>query len=374
MGNTNILKREKCVLCDDYVKDFHKIQKMPSFMGAVSNNIDIVKEDMIFGECINCGLIQNINLLDQNLVYLNNHNTEIVGEIWKQHYDELSNFIKKNSKGEVILEIGDPSAKLAHQLKQNYKKWVIVEPNTNLKSYDNIEIINSFFDGKNPTNYIIETIVHSHLFEHIYNPIEFLENCFNILEEDGVTIFSIPNLKWLLENKSLPTSILHFEHTYYLNIDNIHLFLNKSGFELNNIYEYKNHSLFIKATKNKKLNKKLKINKVSDSHIFMELFDYFKDKIVSINEQIGSSEYYLYSAHINSQYLLNNGISNNIKGLLDNSESKIGKKLYGYNFEIFNPNIIKNEDKPIVVVSNMGVYFEEIKNYLLKINKNCVIL
>jgi hypothetical protein len=368
------MKREECVLCSGKVSEFHRISNMPSFMGVVESNNEVIKEDMVFGECEKCGMLQNLNLLNLDIVYLNNHNTEVVGRLWEDHYHHLTEFIKKNSHGEVILEIGDPSAKLAKPLKDFYKRWVIIEPNTELQSFDNIEVVKGFFKGENPTNYDIETIVHSHVFEHLYDPVDFLNNCNKILPENGVTIFSIPNIKWMFNNNSLPGSILHFEHTYYVNEDNISLFLNKCGFELGEIYHYKNHSLFIKAIKNKKINTKINFSKVNDKFKFMNLVKYYGNKIKKINNRLNGTEYYLYSAHINSQYLLNNGLNKNIKGLLDKSKSKIGKKLYGYDYDVLSPNILSKEKNPIVLCSHMGVYFEEIKDEILEINKNSIIL
>jgi len=366
------MKRGKCVLCGYQLNEIFKINDMPSFMGVVDSNNNIIKNDMIIGECDGCGLLQNINLLDPEVVYMNNHNTEVVGKIWEEHYIEFCNFIKNNSVGDIVLEIGDPSAKLAIPLKNYYDKWIIVEPNTDMESFDNIEIVKGFFDGKNPTNDKVTTIVHSHVLEHIYDPIEFLKNCNNILSNGDATIFSIPNIRWLLENNGLPTSILHFEHTYYIDDINVELFLNKSGFELDEIYHYQNHSLFIKATKNNTHNKE--IIKKDYTNNFLNLVDFYKNKIDDINMKLDGREFYLYSAHINSQFMLNNGINCNIKGLLDKSPSKIGKKLYGYDYETIDPNRIRDDISPIVVVSHMAVYYEEIKNNLLSLNKNVIIL
>lgn len=369
------MKRKKCILCGSpKIDEIYKIENMPSFMGVVESNNVIIKNDMIVGECDQCGLIQNINLLDQDLVYMNNHNTEVVGETWQNHYVELCDFIKKNSVGDIILEIGDPTAKLAKNIKDNYKKWIIVEPNTTLESFENVEIIKKFFEGEKPTDDNITTIVHSHVLEHIYDPIKFLKDCNKIINDGDVTIFSIPNIKWLLENKALPTSILHFEHTYYVDDENIELFLNKSGFELNETKNYKNHSIFIKATKNSNIYNNNNIKRFDLKKSFLEIVQYYNNEIEMINDKLQDKEYYLYSAHINSQFMLNYNISKNIKGLLDKSTSKIDKKLYGYEYEIYNPNIIKNEEIPIVVASHMGVYYEEIKKDILSINKKTIII
>lgn len=368
------MKRDKCVLCESQIKEIYRISDMPSFMGVVDDVDDVIKSDMIITECVKCGLIQNEELLPTELVYINNHNISVVGDIWTYHYIELCNFIKKNSKGDTILEIGDPSAKLAIPLKDEYKKWIIVEPNTDMKSFDNVEIINEFFDGESKFDgEEIETIVHSHVLEHLYDPIGFLKDCHKLLKDGGVTVFSIPNIKWILDNSGLPTSVLHFEHTYYVDDENIEYFLNKSGFKLEKIQHYKNHSIFIKATKvNSLISKEIPPMKLKDK--FLSLVDLHEKKIDRINKELNGRSYYLYSAHINSQFMLNNGISDNIISLLDKSEGKIGKSLYGYDYSIYSPDKIKSDKQPIIVASQMSIYFEEIKSNLLYINENSIIL
>jgi len=371
------MKRDKCVLCgSDNLKEVYRIKDMPVFMGVVNieYNKDIIKKDLIVDSCNVCGNIQNNELLDLELVYMNNHNTAVVGDIWIQHYIELNKFIEENSIGDVILEIGDPSAKLASVLNKHYSKWIIVEPNPNIEDFENVKIIEAFFTKDFQIDENINTIVHSHVLEHIYDPVDFLKDSYEILEDDGCIIFSIPNIKWLLENKALPTGILHFEHTYYIDEDNVEIYLNRAGFRLDKIQSYKNHSLFVKAIKVDSVI----VNDITEKELSKELLnivDFYKEKISSINIKIGNSKFYLYSAHINSQYLLNNGIdSTNIVCLLDNSESKIGNRLYGYVFDINPPNIIENDESPIVIVSHMGAYIEEIKKNLLKINKNVILL
>lgn len=371
------IKRKECVLCGHiHITEIFRMNDMPSFMGVVSkeNNNNITKNDLIVGECSVCGLIQNMNLLEAELVYMNNHNTEVVGEIWEGHYVELCDFIKKNATGNIILEIGDPSAKLAKNLKNYFDKWIIIEPNTELEDFDNVEIIKGFFEGEKPTNDDYDTIVHSHVLEHIYDPIKFLKDCNSILNDGDSTIFSIPNIKWILQNNGLPTSILHFEHTYYIDDENIEEFLYNAGFKLDEIYYYKNHSLFIKATKSNNLEKPNTIKKRNLKEKFLKNVNFYKNEINIINNQLQEKEYYLYSAHINSQFMLNCGINKNIKGLLDKSPSKIGERLYGYDYEIFSPDVVKNKENVVVVISHMSVYYEEIKKNMLSINKNIILL
>jgi predicted SAM-dependent methyltransferase len=371
-----MIERCECILCGSInLKEIFRIKDMPVFMGVIDNYADDIEvNDLIIDECCECGNIQNKELIDLDLVYMKNHNTAIVGDIWINHYKELNKFIKDNSIGDVILEIGDPSAKLAHNLNKIYKKWIIVEPNPNVENFENVEIIKDFFTKDFKTDETINTIIHSHVLEHMYEPISFLKDSSEILEDDGCIIFSIPNIKWLLENKALPTGILHFEHTYYIDVDNIEYFLNRSGFKLEKLEYYKNHSIFIKAIKDVNITSSI-IVKNNISAKFLDIVSYYKSKIETIKTFLSSSKFYLYSAHINTQYLLNNGINtDNIICLLDNSTSKIGKKLYGYNLDINYPSSIENDEAPIVVVSHMGAYIDEIKKDLIKFNKNVIFI
>lgn len=74
-----------------------------------------------------------------------------------------------------------------------------------------------------------------------------------------------------------------------------------------------------------------------------------------------------------SQYLLAFGLEQSkIHGILDNSNLKIGKRLYGTNLTVFHPNIIKDE-KEVAVILKVGSYRNEIIEQLKEINPNVII-
>ena len=165
---------------------------MPPFMGVSENPSS--KEglkNMKFQKCIKCGNVQLGEILPPEVVYQNNHNIGIIGNIWKNHYKEFSNFIKKNihNKNKTILEISDPSAKIASKISNLSKTWYIVEPNPNINSFDNIIFIKNFFDKDFKINDKIDIIIHSHFFEHTYNPSEFLLKCNKTLTDNGEMFF-----------------------------------------------------------------------------------------------------------------------------------------------------------------------------------------
>ena len=46
---------------------------------------------------------------------------------------------------------------------------------------------------------IVDLFIHSHLLEHIYEPLDFLNLINQYLKKDGMHIFSLPNMKKMIE-------------------------------------------------------------------------------------------------------------------------------------------------------------------------------
>ena len=77
---------------------------------------------------------------------------------------------------------------------------------------------------------------------------------------------------------------------------------------------------------------------------------------------------YLFGAHIFSQYLINFGLNvERIENILDNDPEKQGKYLYGTDLAVISPKILRDEKNPTVIL-RAGVYNEEIKEAIDKIN------
>jgi len=369
------MERSKCIVCDNKNLDSLFTLNMPSFMGITdSPESDRKLDEMIFTSCQGCGNVQLKNLLPPEIIYQNNHNIGVVGTIWKEHYDEFSDFIKPKVIGKTILEISDPSAKIASKISNITNKWYIVEPNPNIKSFSNIIFINKFFDNIFSIDDKVDTIINSHFFEHTYEPNKFLSKCNELLADGGDMFFSIPNLEYLLNSEVSPNGILHFEHTFFYDTNKLEVLLNKNGFKILSTAEYKKHSLFFHVVKSDKSN--VDILNYQPGIKFLKNLNIHKNRISEINEIISNKEtVYIYGSHITSQFYIFNGLEiSKIKGVLDNSKSKQNKYLFGTNLKVFNPNIIDNYKEVAILCSHMGIYFKEIEAQLMAINKNVKIL
>ena len=368
--------KNSCTFCGGSLKTLFSIPKMPMFMGSVSTFSDeLLYSDMTYTKCKDCNCVQIKELIDSNVLYQNNHNLDTVGNLWNNHYLEFSNFLKNGINGKRVLEIADPSCKVAKYVSELSKIWEIVEYNPNFNSKSkNVKFIQKWFDS-NFDEGIYDVVVHSHFFEHLFNPINDLKKMNECITIGGKMYFSVPNLEYIVDNNFTPANALHFEHTFFYKKNDLKILLNLFGFEVNNIVEYRNHSLFYECTKVShtiSFDNNFKFVDVSDNFVL----NYFNSKniVKKFNSQIGSDKF-IFGCHISTQYIISLGLDiDSVNSLLDNSVYKQNNFLYGYNLLVNSPDFISNYKNPIVLISHMSVYAKEITEQLKKINKNVILI
>ena len=104
--------------------------------------------------------------------------------------------------------------------------------------------------------------------------------------------------------------------------------------------------------------------------IFQEFMEYHRATVDMLNAamQASSDEFYLFGAHIFSTFLIALGLEQwRIRGILDNSPTKEGRRLYGTNFVVMTPNILQGH-KYVSVILRAGIYNKEIMEGILRIN------
>lgn len=163
--------------------------------------------------------------------------------------------IKKSSR---ILEIGFGKGTILKKLKQlEYSNLLGVEPGDHqfLSEMNGIEMINDFF----PTNQIsgnFDVIYHFAVWEHVDDPVVFIQDQLSFLKEDGCLIFGVPNCEpYYLDGD---VSMFIHEHFSYFTSESIAITVEIAGGKLEYI-EIIEGMLVGKITKAKKnhTNKKL---------------------------------------------------------------------------------------------------------------------
>jgi 2-polyprenyl-3-methyl-5-hydroxy-6-metoxy-1,4-benzoquinol methylase len=346
------------------------LHHFPVFIGCTSQPIEQdLRADMDFQICKDSGFIQLGKLLPLELVYAEYH-SEALGAIWKKHHEEFAKFILKYSPTEV-LEIGGSTGVLAEEVtrQKSDMTWTIVEPVPNFEPTANIKVIKSFFDENFRFGGNVDAIVHSHVLEHLYDPTVALRNIHQFLKDDGLHLFSIPNLyDWL---KQYAPNTINFEHTIFLTEYFTDYLLNKYGFEILEKTHFSNHSIFYATKKTKpQPHKKIESKYTEYKKIFEDFIHFHTSEAKRLNASLDKFEgkVYLFGAHIFSQFLIEFGLkTDRIQSILDNSKLKQHKRLYGSTLHVESPEVLRGQGR-VCVIMKAGVYVEELKSQFYEIN------
>ena len=362
------MNRVTCCICSSKLHHIYSLDNFPLKLCCVPEPI-YEKNVLSFSQCESCKTIQLSYLLPLSVLYSDSHNTTSIGNIWKQYFKLFSEKIQPIVENKNILEIGCPSGKIVSNVK-NFNKWFIVEPNKNLEVIfpENVIFIQKFFDNDFFINDEINVIIHSHLFEHIYDFNEFLNKCYNVLSKEGEMFFGIPNMQNITESQICPFLGIFFEHTCFLNNENVNILLNKNNFEVIETIYYETHSILYHCKKTNIFFKNIKpIQDYYDK--FTSSIDIYSNFVCKSNNYIANTvkDVYIFGASYNTQFLISLGLDlTKIKGILDNCKEKQDKFLYGYNLKIYDPSvIIKNNC--IIIVKN-GYYSHEIIKQICELN------
>jgi predicted SAM-dependent methyltransferase len=375
------MERITCAICNSKLENIKILENVPINLTCYSKPI-YESSELSVSKCITCNTIQLDKLIPLNILYGGSHNYTSYGKVWEKYFDLFVSYIKSIVINKNILEIGDPSGKIALKL-NDYNKWFIVEKNKNDKINFNekITFIEQFFDDDFIINDKIDIIVHSHLFEHIYEPNKFLEKCYDILNDNGEMFFGVPNMQHFTETNICPFLGLFFEHTIFLNKENITYLLNKNNFEIIKIIDYEKHSTIYHC---KKIigNNIYNNTNITNNFTITNYYDNFEKSIVVYNEFLEkcnniiintNKDVYIFGASYNNQLLISFGLDmRNVKGFLDNCKEKQGKFLHGYDVKIYDPNIIKNKD--CIIILKNGYYTNEILKQIYELNVNTEVI
>jgi len=377
--------RNNCVICNNNILyELYCFTNFPiKFTLTNKEGIDYIMEDISINFCSICNTIQINKLINLNILYDSPHNNNIIGKKWQNHYIEFSKFIIKNTTNlNKVLEIGSGTDKIVRFFNNDYyDNWFLMDPNINHYNNSKIKYINKIFDEDfNTTNNKYNTIINSHLLEHLHTPQQIIKKMNEVLEPNGTMFISIPNLEYYSIDSN-PLMGLNFEHTYFINEMNFIYLMNSNNFEICDKQLYNDHSIFYYVKKidqplidNIDL-KLLNIYNKSFINLFKDKIAQYSNYIKCINDNISNkSNIYLFACHPNSQFLLNMGLNIiNIHFILDNDESKHDKILYGTKLVCKSPNIISNLNNPIVICPP-SPYLQEITSQLKSINKNIIII
>lgn len=367
----NYIERSKCVISGDPdLELLHSLKDFPVFMGSVKHpERDDITFDMDWYISPKSGLIQLKKLVPLDILYGNEHGSGLVGKNWHSHHKSFAEFIKKSNPNSVF-EIGGLHgilAKYFHKLKKI--KWKILEPNPIPVEGCEAEFIRGFFNEGFHLNEKFDVYIHSHVFEHMYDPKSFLDTLSKFVPLGKQVVFSVPNMLEML--KKFYTNCINFEHTIFLTEPYLEHLMSSYGFSLiEKEFFLEDHSIFYRYVRKETTPIDLITDELYELNreIFFNFIDHHHSNVKTINEHINKTKnpIFLFGAHIFSQYLIQVGLQQeHIICILDNDTSKQNKRLYGTSLKVMSPSCLSKYVDPIVILK-AGSYNEEIKKDILE--------
>ena len=365
----NNIQRNNDVINDNKdLECLYKFEKFPVFMGCVNQPIESdILADMKWEISKGSGIIQLNPLLPLEILYPEEHGAGVVGDMWMDHHQQFAKFIQEWSP-KSILEIGGGHGILSREYKKKNKiDWTIIEPNALPAEGVDATYIKGFFDNNFVHDREIDAIIHSHVFEHVYYPNEFINHISNFLDEGQKLIFSLPNMEEMLKRKY--TNCINFEHTVCITEPYVEYLLSKHGFkQVAKEYFKDDHSIFYAYVKDSSV-KVVSLPSGLYEHnkkLYLDFVDYHKKLISDLNAKIDNisenQPIYLFGAHVFAQYLIEFGLdTSRIVCILDNDTNKQGKRLYGTKMMVESPKVLADANNPIVILK-AGAYNQEVSS------------
>lgn len=372
----SFLKRESCVICNDNnLSNFLVIENFPAYMGTSEQKSGLdVYLDQTWAVCKGCNSIQLKNMVDQDILYGESHCAP-VGETWKAHHKEFAEFVINNAPGEIIVEIGAGSGYLSEVILDLSPEveYVAIEPSGAFIN-KKVKLVQDFVENCIDLFYGKISVVHSHVIEHLYDPQSTIQSISKNMEPGSKMFFSFPNLKKALD--SAGANGLNFEHTLFIDEESVRFILAKSNFKILDVQYFKNHSIFVYAEKDKELQREEPIVFEDQKGSLLRSWSNMSDmanRFYEKSKKVGGRSY-IFGAHVFGQaihYLMKD--SSKVSGVLDESEDKIGKRLYGTELMVYGLNEIANQKTPVIALA-ASYYQKEIKEKILSINKSAIII
>ena len=230
-------------------------------------------------------------------------------------------------------------------------------------NHTKIEIRKEFFNvGTAPK---ADMIIHSHLLEHLYNPIDDLTDMGKLLDRGSYMAIAVPLIDKMLADNF--TNAMNFEHTFMTSYELIEDILESAGFTIIDNRDFNPYVSFIVAKKTSATTNTSRIYP-NQLEILDNFVKYHLEEVQRIKENLDYSKEntFIFGAHIFTQYLIKFGLDEGLfSNILDNDDRKIGNRLYGTDLIVRSPKILKDVENPILVLK-AAQYTEEIKKDILE--------
>ena len=346
--------RERCAVCGaGELQDRLVVERVPVYMGVTDGApSEDAFADQRWAVCRTCGCVQLTELAPLELVYLAQHNAAI-GGVWGRHHRTLGAFVADRGPRAVV-EVGGASGLIAQQYVDEHEieSWTVVEPNPTFTPSPPISVVQAYVEDVPDTVRGADTIVHSHLLEHLYHPRDLLATLRQETSEDAQMVFSVPDLDTLLAHSG--ANALNFEHTYYFGIPTLLWMLQDAGFELDELRRFERHSIMVAALARATAGEARRPPDASaGAEAFIAFVEGAKTDAQALAERAAAfdGDVFLFGGHVFSQFLIGCGFPQaRATAIFDNDPAKQGRRLYGTDLTVRAPQEVVEFERAAVIV------------------------
>jgi len=359
-----IMQRSSCCVCADgsaLVEKFVLPNLPPTYSPPAHEASKDATIDAKWGGCVRCGSLQLMNLIDPELLYASPHNDPSNSKVWKLHHSEFADFVAKAiTKDDDVIEIGGSSGNLALLLKDKVRGYTIMD----IIEYS-LKIDVKFLKGNCETYefHKDDTLVLSHVFEHLYNPFEFIKNC----ARNEVRDIYISNPVMNVDADIMPVDI---EHTYFADDLDVQNMFERNNYRLVSKTVFGSHSYFFHFTYDTTVG--TPVDNLRPGREDQLVKSFMKRKALLENLTL-EGDVFVVPAGQFGQILYYYSKYPNILGYLDNDVNKQGHRVYGTPFTTFPFDHIKNLENPKVVIYTRH-YTDELMNQIKETNPNATVV
>ncbi len=312
----------------------------------------------------NCGLLQLKEITEPDLLYKEYFYRTATNDTMKRDLKELVDQvidIVKPEQNDYIIDIGANDCTMLNFYEKKFN-LVGFEPATNIKFLDtgkNIKIINNYFNSKNFIekfpNKKAKIITSCAMFYDLEDPIKFVNNIYQILDDDGVWCCQISYLDSMIRFNNF-YDICH-EHLSYYSLESFEYLINKLKLKIfyaetnsvnggsirlyvckesSNNYQSQEFSKKLKYLKEQE--KKLKLTDVKTFFKFEKIINELKEKTVKFTDKIlnnGKSVLALGASTKGNIILQHFGLTKEkIPYISERNSEKVGLKCLGSDIEL----------------------------------------
>lgn len=228
----------------------------PACASIYTTDNRIIKNKLIYVECSHCSTIymnprptpealREFSIQSHNYRYWNEHifpaseavRREKIFRPRAQYINKMARFNTTN-KPVTLMDIGAGFGTFCEEFKKvcDFKHVIAVEPVPSLAEtcrVRGLEVIESSFEQLERDPRTVDVITAFEVLEHIFDPEEFVDHCYHLLNEGGLLVITSPNIKGfetqVLGDKS---STISYEHFNYFHTSSLCLLLRRFGFEI----------------------------------------------------------------------------------------------------------------------------------------------